>query len=272
MQAIHRVVTRKSIVRALKIAASLLPLVGASVAFKDNILHVVRERYGPIVIVSAIPRPLPDIRGIGKRSLLYEFEFNDINATRLYGDEDVAKLFLSRPISIARCHCSGKTTTPRTRMYKMSVGIQNKGSQIAKDYSLAIAFSGREDIKTDPGVRIAQVSTDALEVNYLYQQAQGCKLPKCVRDDAVQGKAAEKKSPSPEPISKLARQTYKEIGLTRDVVILKGSLEAHMFQTVDLLIDVPSGVDRLAILYYVECANCRWFYRTESFGQLISLE
>ena len=73
-------------------------------------------------------------------------------------------------------------------------------------------------------------------------------------------------------IPELMRETYKELGLTRDMVILKGTLEAQLFQVAVLLVAVPAESSNFAVVFNIDCSNCKWAYRTTSYAQIIQLE
>jgi hypothetical protein len=73
----------------------------------------------------------------------------------------------------------------------------------------------------------------------------------------------------PAKIPALTRDTYQTLGLTRDLLILSGSLEARLFQAATVLIAVPVGRRKFATVFHVECSNCSWFYKTNSFAQIV---
>lgn len=275
---VREFLTWKKVVGFVGVIASL----GTLVLKAPEIIHFFGEIYGPVVIFSAFPAT-KDFSKYGERSYLYEMELEDGSLAKpviaRHGLLYTALHFYSSlqndpnnhnsdsvwvkdkpgPIPIMRFKCKENPD-----IYKLYIMIQNKGDRTAEKYKMTIRFSGRDKQHIDPGVRIVHVESDALEVGYLYQQHPQIQLPTCIKN---QLKAKSSKEPA-EKVSELARLGYQEMGLTRDVVILSGSLEAHLFQTINMLLKVPS-TEEFLILYDVECANCQWFIKTNSFGQII---
>lgn len=243
-------------------------VVGVIWNFRGDFLHGVKEFYGPDVVVSVLPANA-DLDAFGERDLLYEFIFTKEKMSVPLRDSNAVEGLMTTgvPISINRFTCKGKDQLPSSDLYALSVLVQNRGHQTANDYKLVITFSGQDKNHRDPGVRIAHAESDALKVDYLYQQEPDIPLPQCVTATIEQAGDAKTEKPSA-----LARMTYQELGLTRDLVIVKGTLEAHLFQIVDLLIKVPATTKKFAILYHVECNSCRFFYRTSSYGQVVQLQ
>ena len=73
-------------------------------------------------------------------------------------------------------------------------------------------------------------------------------------------------------IPQLTRDTYQALGLTRDLIILDGTLEAHLFQAATLLIAAPESLNQFATVFHVECENCSFFYKTISYGEVVALQ
>jgi hypothetical protein len=248
---------------------TIATILAGVVGFSDNAQHILREFNGPDVVLTIIPQGTSDT--YGKPDLLNEYRFDKTRgATHVETEEDVRALFDSRPLSVGKLSCHHEDNSQPTShdYYELNIGIQNLGWQTAKDYSIAITFSGQT--KPDPGVRIALVESDGLDISYLYQQKSKTKIevPSCIKED-VSDEQNNKREQHQEIVSNLARKVYKQVGLTRDVVILRGNLEAQEFQTVNLLVKIPSHLKKFAVIYNVECANCQWFYRTESFAQIV---
>ena len=122
--------------------------------FWDVLQHIRREMSGPDVIVTVIP--FAKSQTYGKPHLLYEFRFDDASrATGVDKEEDLKILFTSRSILLNKFSCdreAGASPFP-TDFHELNIGIQNRGWQTAKDYTITITFSG--EISPDPGVRIA---------------------------------------------------------------------------------------------------------------------
>lgn len=246
-------------------AAVGLVVIGFGVwEFGADVRHIVAEWYGPDVIVSVLP-PTLNLNQYGSRDLLYEFRYDkDKMATQLRNSDAVRELAVDgTSIAVAPYSCKTGQQAAPSGLYKLSVVVQNIGDRTAEEYKLTITFSGTDLRQPDPGIRIAHVDTDALKVDYLYQQDPEITIPSCVREEIGLFEQ------QPEKPSALTRSTYEELGLTRDLVILKGTLEAHLFQIVNLLVRVPEPTKRFVILYHVECANCRLFVRTASYGQVV---
>jgi hypothetical protein len=93
-----------------------------------------------------------------------------------------------------------------------------------------------------------------------------------VGDDPGQKGDGEKGGKAPASIPALTRDTYRGFQLTRDLLILNGTLEAHFFQSASVLLAVPADVKTFATIFHVECENCSWFYKTISYGQLVEVE
>ena len=273
------------------VSAGLVAIAIGAWQFGGSILHVLSELSGPDVIISVLP-PVAKLGEYGQKRLLYEFEFEKpAMAAFLSDDGSVRALWTTgKPIPVVRVACNEGGRSSPSDLYKLSVVVQNRGDRTANDYKMVITFSGEDLVHVDPGVRIAHVESDALKVDYVYQQEPEIPLPSCIMEEkksvggkpsqnqqlneisATLGKIKEILSPPPEKPSALARMTYKELELTRDLVIVKGTLEAHLFQIVDLVIKVPDSSKKFAILYHVECGNCRFFYRTSSYGQIVQLQ
>src|SRR5581483_1358086 len=249
----------------------LLPLLVLSLAvfFRQEIIALLKEWYGPRIYVTALPSKKEQLEPYyGQYNLLYEFQLDRSHtASSVRAESDVKALFAQTPaIFLAPFTCNRKDLG--TGFYRLTIISQNLGSEKAIDYELMISFTGKES--TDSGVRIVDVESDNFQVGYLYQQEAGINPPPCLQARGLEDKAARKKLRK-SPLS-LTHSTYKQLGLTRDVVMMDGALEAHFFQTVDMVVWVPERTDNFAILYHIDCQNCRWVFRTKSYAQLLSVE
>jgi hypothetical protein len=285
------------------LALILAVLAAPLVLFSGSIWHAIQEAYGPDVVIGVVPST--GVTAFGARNLLYEFTFAKGRlASAVDRDYDVARLLAGSPsVRLAAPLCEIETDHGRYRISKLVVIAQNNGHKTAKDYEMVVSFSGADVEHADPGVRIVGWATDALRVSYVYQHIDTWNLERCAAlspfmdglgkgsgggaedttdpdkdiQDGVTGLRALVKAvrtPAREKgemaaISKLMRATYGEMGLTRDVLILRGTLEAHLFQAAAVLVAVPTEVRKFATLFNIECSDCSHFYRTKSFAQLL---
>ncbi len=73
--------------------------------------------------------------------------------------------------------------------------------------------------------------------------------------------------------SYLVRESYRDIGLTRELLILEGKLDPLLFQTINMLVKVPPTLNKFVILYHIQCKNCSSFsLRDMWYGQVIRVE
>jgi hypothetical protein len=247
----------------------------------NSVVHLVEELYGPNVVIGvATPQ---ELTGAGQRSLLYEFVFSkDKLASSISDDGDVERLFATPAAVMLQTDCDVVLGERPMRLAQLVLVAQNSGHKTATGYEMMVSFSSKDLGRPDPGVRILGVSTDALQPGYLYQQDSpahiGAAIRGCPRlapyySELAPAKAAKEKEKSsgPEKIPELTRDTYRAFGLTRDLLILSGTLEAHLFQVATVVIAVPPEVRQFATVFHIECANCSWFYKTTSFAQLVGV-
>jgi hypothetical protein len=169
-----------------------------------------------------------------------------------------------RPTTIQRFRCpsSSGDAAQQPDIYKITTVSQNLGHRTAEGYQMTVGFASTDRRQRDPGVRILYVGVDDLRIVYLYQHDVTRTRPACLHD------------PEEKPtwnISPVARQTYGELGLTRDMVILIGNLPAQVFQIIDIVAYIPCSTKRFAAIFQVQCPNCRFSYRMLSLAQVLEL-
>jgi len=236
------------------------------VYFHEDIQGLLKEWYGPDIVITALPERT-QLANFGSSDLLYEFKVKRAAAaTRVGSEAELYKLFeTARPITLVPFHCGGKPAPAGHNLYKLSIISQNLGSQTAREYSVMLSFSGAQ--QADSGVHMLHLESDEFKVSYLYLQKPDFPRPTCLVTHG--GKSESVLDPATQRRYPLIRATYHDLGLTRDVAILEGTLEARLFQTIEIIVAVPKAVRKFAVLYQVDCANCRWFYRTTSYAQIL---
>lgn len=249
----------------------IVSAIWAGKTFAPSAHQLTSELYGPSIALGVLPGT-GTAGQHGRKDLLHEFIFSTDMVSDLEDGDDVKQLWThihrQRAPRLARFACPGQAPASDDRhdpdgqesLYKLSVVIHNYGHRTAENYQLTMTFSGRDEANHDPNVRIHHVETDDLKVSYLYRHAPVTSLPPCL------GKPVETGGASP-----LSRQTYANLGLTRDMSIIQGSLPAHSFQTADYVVEVPCGLEEFAVLFHVQCGNCRLFVKTMSYGQLVRI-
>ena len=246
--------------------------------------HFLQEAYGPDVVIGVTSAR--DLAKFGQKSLLYEFVFNeDRLASQVSANRHVSELFASAdPVKLEPI-CEISLDGETMRVAKLVLVAQNSGHRTATGYEMMVNFSSKDPMRPDPGVRILGVSTDALTPSYLYQQAAPATIRKALAScadlkpylremepPAKDKKAEDEKRPAVDRIPELTRDTYRGLGLTRDLLILNGTLEAHLFQLATVVVAVPLHAPLFATVFHVTCGNCSWFIKTNSFAQLVSME
>jgi len=271
--------------KPLGFAGLIIAVATASAPVAPPVLHAAAELYGPDVQIGvANPSALSSF---GSKSLLFEFVFGrDKFATSIEKNSDVARLFSRPPIATLKPECSIVIGEQTMRVYQLVVVVQNSGHRTAKGYETMITFSSSDLSKPDPGVRILGSSMDSLTVGYRYQQLSDDAISKALNSCASPAVASylkdesSPKQPTPNQtgadaaphIPQLTRDTYQALGLTRDLIILDGTLEAHLFQAATLLIAAPANLNQFATVFHVECENCSFFYKTISYGEVVALQ
>src|SRR5579862_717004 len=226
---------------------------------------------------------------MGKPSVLHEFEFNRVLlAHSVVKDSDLDALFLSESVPIYLPECDDGKIRPGLRLFEIPIFVANVGEKTARQFQITITFSRMpsysEEIvrRLDPGVRIVRVETDAMYVSYVDQQEPDLSVDNGCTADGVTPTRSGNQEGKPggndtakgggdpyEKTDERARQAYKRLGLTRDGVMLKADLEAHEFQAIVLIVQIPEDSRSFAILYKVECETCKFFVRTTSFAQVL---
>jgi hypothetical protein len=285
-KAVQRLVDRipQGYRRPVLLLVLVVLVVSTSAPIAPPVLHAAAEIYGPDVHIGiADPSALGKF---GSKSLLFEFVFGrDKFATSIEANSDIMNLFSRPPIAMLRPECEIAIGDQRMRVYQLVIVIQNSGHRTAKGYEAMITFSSRDLSKPDPGIRILGSSMDSLTVGYRYQQLsddsistalKSCTSPAVtsyLKDEAAD--QATPKQPGAEGaphIPQLTRDTYQSLGLTRDLIILDGTLEAHLFQAATLLVAAPANLNEFATVFHVECENCSFFYKTISYGEMVALQ
>jgi len=244
---------RKPAIAGLVVLGVLAPIVWK---FHAEAWHAFREFYGPDVVIGVLPGP-GSISRAGTPHLLYEFTFARRMVVPLRTSEDVERLARGpSPVLLRPFLCPGEETSGQ--LYKLSIVSHNMGDRTAEQYQLTLSFSGPDLRQRDPGVRIVHMATDDLRITYVYQQEPTIRRPSCITEPLKTAGASD-----------LSRQTYADLGLTRDMAIVSGTLPAHVFQTADLIVKIPCSTSVFVVLFHVQCSNCRWFYRTMSLGQAV---
>jgi len=258
------------------VAAVLAILTALAYNMHEKIFHGFQEAYGPDVVIGVTD---PDkLVEFGQRSLLYEFVFYSTKlASPVTTDDEIVDLFVYVPDVVVKPECAISLNERKYQIARVVLVAQNSGHKTAKDYQMIVTFSSNDLEAPDPGVRILGHSTDALRATYVYQQEPkktiAAALARCpsLRKFHAELTAEESGGNTPEKISQLMRETYRSLWLTRDLIILNGTLEAHLFQLTTLVVAVPEEVSAFATVFHVECGNCSFFYKTNSYAQLVGM-
>lgn len=248
-----------SIFIGILIALSLLTY--GAINHQEDIIKFIKQIYQPNILISVIPTNKDEFQAFSQASLMFETKLkHNKTLIRLGSDADVLQLFKNyEPIKIRPFSCNGKQSV----LYELAIAIQNQGDNTAKNNNLTVWFSSSDISHPDPEIRMAYVAGDGLDTDYQYQQDSDISLPSCIK--LSENTKKEKKK------FDLVQSAYREVGLTRDVTILKGSLEAHLFQVAILLIKVPTSISKFAVIVDVDWLDCEWGYKTNTYGQLLSV-
>lgn len=231
---------------------------------KDTILISIKEYFAPNISMSIVPEK--DFQKHGAASYRYEYLLDGAKGVQhINNDYDIKHL--SNGVPISRFSCNNKLSD----LYRLTIIIQNTGGNTAKNFKLSTWFSSVEDNRpVDPYVRIIHADSDGLSVPYLYQHLSEREinelLPSCIRD------GIESKKEFPKRKFDLIKSTYHDLGLTRDVAIFEGTLEAHLLQNVVFLIQIPHDISKFAVIMDLECPDCKFSFKTATYGQLVVME
>lgn len=237
-----------------------VPLIAGVATFLDKLTNVWWQWYGPDVVLGVLPKaPIPD--AYGASDLVNEYIFRRDIAREVRNDQVLLNLFSAqRPTTIQPFRCPSAGAPEEPDVYKITTVSQNLGHRPAEKYQATITFASGDRSARDPGVRILHVGVDDLRVSYVYQQEASRRRPDCL--PKMEGNWN---------VSQVVRQTYQDLGLTRDMVILTGNLPAQVFQTVDIIAYIPCSTRPFAAIFQVQCPNCWLSYRMTSLAQVLQL-
>ena len=179
---------------------------------------------------------------IGKTSHVDEFVFDKKFLAQGLSDEtELAALKFNNDSS----RSVYRDDTDRIRL---PIIIQNDGSSEAKNYTLVLSFS-------HPGIRIADIKTESLQVGALYTQD----------DSFVENKSLSAKLPAQE-----LRAIYQDLNLVGDYLGLEGALAGGSFEAIFLKLYVPRECQDFVVLFKIDCPDF-FYYQRQVRGQHINI-
>lgn len=182
------------------------------------------------------------ITALGKPSLFDEFVFDKRYLARELATEDEIASLKNDNDSSRHVY---RDASDRIRL---PVIVQNDGRSKAQEYALVFSFS-------HPGIRIADVQTETLEVEALYTQ-----------DDAyVQNQNLKAKLPSED-----LRSIYRGVNLVSDYLGLTGGMTGGTFEAISLKLYVPKDCQDFSIFFKIDCADF-FYYQRQVNGQHINV-
>lgn len=266
--------SRHNIAAVVALVISVFTLISNFVGFFDWLQKGI---IGPRILVSVLPHSKKDLSLYGNPDISTEFKFDPRKIEKLETELDPEKELKDKittpgiQINQFTCKESGRKSNgqeqAKGKLYQLSLIIQNIGGLTAEKYELTISFNGAEIRgSSDPNVRIVTVEGDGMDPKdiYIYSQDPQSRrnLPPCIVNDY-----SDKNKPY-EP-SFLIRKSYRDIGLTRELVIVTNRLESALFQTLNLVIRVPEGVNSFLVIYRIRCDSCTFGHKLATYAQLV---
>ncbi len=230
------------------------------------------KTFGPLIIVSALPSNRFPSK-TGKQNILTQYEIHKYNPISITDSKiNLRKLQLHNPIPILEFKCkkpkpvlNSFNSDDKHHFFLLTIIFENKGGSwphLEAEYTVGITFNTFTKSVGDPHIRIVAIQSDGrLTTDYFYTQRPDLKPPRCVKWQKFPGPAQ----------SPLVLEGYRRAGLTREFVELRGKVESHSSQTVNLLLRIPPHVNnKFIVLYHIYCPKCRrgfhmqdqWFAQT----------